>query len=746
MVHLKNLSSSECFDGVRPWRFTDFGLVPPQAMRDKAYRDAWINRPETSYNVYTLYEGVQKNLRLRGSRSGEDDNPPLLMHGLAIDYDTTMNVEQVIKALPLMGEILPTWFEQTLSGNGRLVWLFSEPLKLPSRSFALKLIERFDQLIPFRKLAGIDEGSLKAPERYFTNGARWTLISRRKVPAALVRGFVLKVAEKFDWQQREFGKATNLSDIEEECRKRYPRFNEWSGAFELGAQGPSFWIDGSTSPKSAIVRETGMHTFSAHASKAFYSWAEIVGAEFVENNESLRLGRAVEGIWFDGKSYIIKDGTGHFAFHSKDNIRTILEVSRGLKGMRKRDGSPSEVDRAFNHILQYNMVDGAGPAAFYPKGVFKYGGKRLLNTHQVEVVHPAPDPAQWGPFGKFPFLSHFFDTFFLPVEPQKDRFLAWFQYHYKACLARTPVSGHGVFIAGPVGCGKTFLNRGILGTSLGGFAEANSYLTQSDGFNSELFDYSLWVIDDGSVTSSEKVHLLFSENVKRTIANRDHRCNEKFRKAYTAPWQGRLVATLNLDPESLRMVPNADLSILEKLMLFRAAERVVKFLSQPEMEALLQRELPHFLRWLVDWAPPSHCFEGADVRFGIAAYHEESLLRAANLSGGKSVFNEILSRWLGQYFEQVAPHANTWEGTVTDLRMAMVSDSVYAELIRPYRPDSLPRMLVTAMNKGILKIDVRDDERTQQRFFIIHRDDRFKKAATAPAPPPQAENSKFEKP
>src|SRR6185369_16714379 len=286
MVFLRNLNSSECFDGVLPWRFAGLSAVPPQALKDKAYRDAWINTPDTSYHVYTLYEGTQSNLRLRGSRGGEDDNPPLVMHGLAIDYDTAMTVEQVVKALPLMGECPPTWFEQTLSGNGRLIWLFSAPLKLPSRTFLLRLLEKIDGIIPFRKLPGIDEAALKAPERYFTNGARWTMISRRKVSEAALRGFVMKVAEKFQWNSREFGRAVNLADIAVECKKLFPRFSEWTGDFVVGAPGPSFWVDGSTSPKSAIVRETGMHTFAAHAHKAFYSWAELVGAEFVENNEN----------------------------------------------------------------------------------------------------------------------------------------------------------------------------------------------------------------------------------------------------------------------------------------------------------------------------------------------------------------------------------------------------------------------------------------------------------------------------
>lgn len=746
MVHLTNLSSVECFSGINPWRFIELGRVPANAFRDKAARDQWINRPDTAFNVYTLYEGVQSNLRLRAGTPGVDDsNPPLLMSGVAVDYDAVMTPESLLKSLPAMGDRLPNWFEQTLSGNGRLVWLFAQPLRLPNRKFLVKLLAELQDLIPFRKLVGLDEGALKTPERYFTNGCRWTLISRKKLAEPLVRGFVLKVSEKFDWQQKEFGKATNLGDIADECKKIFPRFADWPGEFVLGATGPSFWIDNSTSPKSAIIRETGIQTFSAHATKAFYPWSEIVGIKFVEDSESTRLGKAVEGCYHDGRNFIIKDADGNYAFHSKDNFRMVLQGTRGLKAGVRRDGSQNEVDRAITHVLHSNVVSGASSCAFYPHGVFTFNGARILNTHQRNVMQPAAELTTWGPEGKFPWLSSFLDSFFDPTFPQKERFLAWFRYHYLACYERKPVSGHGCFIAGPVGAGKTFLSRAVLGGALGGCAEANSYLTGSDGFNSELFDYALWAIDDGSVGSSQRLHQLFTENVKRSVANREHRVNEKFRKAVMTPWQGRIIVTLNWDPRSLALIPDTDASILEKIFILRAGERKVEFLAQAGMEKLLARELPWFIKWLVEWQPPAHCYEGAEVRFGLVAYHEPSILRAANLSSGKTVFIEILTRWLKEYFTESKPSATFWEGTATDLRMAMTLNPVYAELLRGYRPEEIPKMLVNAMSREVLKMEITDDDNTTRRFKI-YRNGQFAQATSEQASVPQAVNSNFQKP
>lgn len=745
MVHLKNLSSSEVYPCVNPWRFIELGRVPANCFRDKAARDAWINRPETAFNVYTLFEGTQSNLRLRGGTGG-DENPPHTMYGLAVDYDAAMTVDNIIKSLPLLADCPPNWFEQTLSGNGRLVWVFSEPIRLPNRKFALKLIAELHNLLPFRKIAGLDEQALKAPERYFTNGCRWTLLHRPKVPAAKLRGFLLKVSEKFDWQQKEFGKAANYEEIAEECKRRFPDFTGWPGEFVLGATGPSFWIDGSTSPKSAIVRETGMQTFAAHATKAFYPWAEIVGARFVEDSENNRLGKAVEGCYWDGRQFIMKDAHGNFALHTKDNFRMVLQGKRGLKGGVKRDGTQSEVDMAITYVLDSCAVAGAASCAFYPHGVFNFNGSRILNLHQREVLQPAPEPTVWGAEGKFPWLSAFLDPFFDPAQPQLDHFLAWAQHLYRACYTRKPISGHGLFLAGPVGCGKTFLSRAVLGTLFNGCQEANSYLIGSDNHNSELFDVALWVVDDGSVSSSSRVHQVWTENVKRTIANPTHRVNEKFRKAMLTPWQGRLIVTLNRDAVSLGLIPNLDASIFEKLKILGAGEKKTEFMGQYQTEEMLARELPWFARWLLDWTTPAHCFEGAESRFGLVPYAEPSIVRAANLSSGKTVFIEILTRWLKDYFTEVKPSAEFWEGTATDLRMAMTTDAVYTELLRGYKPEEFPKALVNAMSREVLKIEIADDTMTARRFRI-YRDGVLPPVVKAqPIEVPQAVNSTFQKP
>ncbi len=735
MLHLRNLRSSEVFDGVAPWDFSDLSAVPLSCFGDKAIRDTWVNNPELQYNVYTLYEGVQSNLRLRGDKPGVEGNPPCKVSGFALDYDVPMTLSEVKEKLTRFGGRAPTWFEQTLSGHVRLVWMFERPILLPSRRFALLLIQKINEFIPVDRIPGLDKSSLEAPERYFTNGARWTQISSKPLSAALVQGWVISASEKFDWNTKELGKAISLEAVKVECARRYPRFSEWIGDFELGSAGPSFWVEGSTSPKSAIVRETGIHTFANHADKAFYSWAEIVGAEFVDTTENTALGNAVDGIFYDGRQFIWKSPEGKFVFDSRQTLELVLRVRRGISDRRPKGGH-SQLEQAITHIVENQRVDGAASCAFYPHGVFSFQGRRVLNTHQIEALRPAEEPAVWGPDGNLPFLSRFIDTFFDPVQPQKDLFCCWLKCFYESCYRRTPRSGHGLFICGPVNAGKTFMNTGIVAGLVGGHALANDYLTGADNFNSEMFDSAFWSMDDGTPLTNQGLHQLFSENIKKFVANRHHRVNEKYRKAVPVPWQGRIGVTCNDDAISIRNIPNLDLSIREKLLIFRAGPRQVQFFEQAEMEAILARELPYLARWLLDWEPPSHCYEGADVRFGCRSYCEESLARASNRSSDISVFSEMLTSWLDGYWTANREEV-VWEGTSTQLRLAMSAEAGYAEMLRQYKPEAMPRMLALIQQRKIFEIEIVDGD--TERTYRIYRPENSK-----PKPPeeiPQAANS-----
>lgn len=735
--HLERLSTTELVEGPWPWEWPEekLSLVPEKAFKDKAIRDRWINHPDTKYHVYSPFIGVNPRLRVNAG-AGDEGNPPHEQWCIPIDCDVTMSLDEAKKYVSYMGEKRPKYFEQTLSGHGRFVWMLERPIKFPSAHFCKGIQEEWEKILPLNLLPGVDRGALTTVSRYYTNGARWTQLSDYVLPEKEVIGFVMKFSERYNWARKELGKAASFDKIREECLKRYPRFSEWDGEFTNGAQGPSFWIEGSTSPKSAIVRETGMHTFAAHASKAFYSWPELVGAEFVEKAENTKMGEAVKEIYYDGQKYFYKDLAGRWQDAVQDHIRRYLHVSHGLS-TKSKDGGPNEVDRALNFIAMNNRVNSAQSCAFYPKGIINYQGDVILNLHSRDVIKPSAEKSEWGPNGKFPVLSAFLDSAFTTSE-QLPYFLARWQRVFRGCLNRKPEQGQGIILCGPAGKGKTFLLRAVIGYSLGGFAEAGSYFSGSDGFNSELFQVAMWVVDDGTSLSSDFVHRVFSEKIKQSLANPEHRVNEKFRKAGMAPWEHLIGISCNDDPDSLRSIPNVDMNSRDKLLIFRMNPNS-PFVFQPKsiMSEIVEREMPYLLNWLLDYVPPKEITAGAESRWGIKSYCEPSLLRAANQSTPVNGFFELLMKWLREDYFDANPAAKNWSGTSTDLRIAMSKDVAFAELLRGYRQEQFGRFLAQIQAKEMMKITIDDSD--SERIWVIERDDRFNRRTPKPSGGPSFE-------
>ena len=729
MFYLKNLSSHEIFRA-DPWTFTKLDAVPAECRgkAGKKLREEWMTNPKTDFHAYSFFEGLNPNLRIKKGK--DEGNPPIFMHGLPVDYDTPF-IEAEFKAGLARIEnpaFHPNWLEISLSGNFRPVWKFPQPLPMPSFEFAVGWLKHIENVIPLRSWAGLDEGALKAPERYFTNGCQWRKLNPTPFPWAILMGEYIKFSNKFDFRGTEFGMIIPLDLVAEKLREKYPKFSSWPGDFTLGAQGPTFWVDESISPKSAIVRETGMQTFSAHAGKAFFSWPELLGMEFCQNFEREKMAKACDGIYFDEKSYFSKNNAGIWCMDTQTNISILLKTSRGISDARRKGENSTDLEKALNYIQRSNRVKTAASFPFYPEGFTNILGEQVLNLHTRKAMAPAPTP------GPMPFLTEFLRTFFNSPE-QIDYFLSWLSRYYKACYYRIPVSGQALFIAGGMNVGKTFLLRCVIAKLVGGFAEANAFLTQSDNFNAELFDYSFWCIDDGSIAGSYQAHKIYSEMVKRIVANPTFRCNGKFLKANTIAALIRLAVSLNTDSGSGQMIPDQDLSMKEKIMLFRANDVAqVKFLPMEDMEKMLAAELPYLARFLLDYQIPEHCIS-PDPRFGVVSYQEKSLVNIANQTSVSGAFGEIVEEWMRSYFMQQEPQADKWEGTSLQLYKAILFDGTLMEAMKQFNVQTTGRLIVNLAAKKVFDIRINGDE-DRRIITIIRNETRFPKP-TDDGPPSQ---------
>jgi hypothetical protein len=694
---------------VCPWTFA--GNIPAEVRGkdNKKKRSEWIESAATQHNVYSGWEGFSPNLRISSNKGG---NAPFKLLALVGDYDAPSTPDEILRGCERLGDYIPNYYEHTLSGYGRFVWLLEQPITVPSREFAVALLKFLKKrLKPELLSVGLDEPAWNAPERYYTNACSWKELSADRLPKSLMDGWVMQVAEDFSFKKTGGSIAIPLEIAVEELKKRYPSF-DWPGDFALGSQGPSFWIEGSASPKSALVKAEGLYTFSAHAVKPWWSWKDLLGAQFVEAYETKSLGEAVEGIFYDGKAYWRQNGPGKWCPFNKEDTAMHLHITRGLSNSRPRGGS-SDVDRALEHIRHWAGVIGAAPFVFRPPGIMHLtGDQRVLNTFTRHVVTPAPGPVTWGSGGPMPFLSEYIGGFFDPVE-QLDYFLAWLQRFYASAHELKIESGQNIFIAGQPGIGKTLLSTQVIAKLVGGHAAAENYLMGKTDFNSQLFETALWTVDDTSANDDLQAHKKFSTIVKRMAANTTFEYHAKFQVPCQVRWQGRVVVTCNTDEESIRIIPDLDVSILDKIMIFRAADRKLTFPPSRELEATIEKELPYLARYLLDWQAPAHT-RGSN-RFGVASYHEESLVKVAKHSSRSNSFLEILEDWKKDYF---AEHKEDWQGTAYQLLVALHKDAAKAAAIRSLDAARVNQQLSALKNKGY---DIHIVDSGNMRYWRIPR-------------------------
>lgn len=158
-------------------------------------------------------------------------------------------------------------------------------------------------------------------------------------------------------------------------------------------------------------------------------------------------------------------------------------------------------------------------------------------------------------------------------------------------------------------------------------------------------------------------------------------------------------------------------------MLWKAAKREWKFLEEQEQTMLLNRELPAFARYLLDYKIPPHCLH-VDPRFGIRHYHEPSLVASANLTTG--AFTDIIDAWMKEYFTVRNPQEDAWEGTAVELRSSIAVDPNMIELLKPFTIERIKRAMAGLSNNSLFKIEVVPVGEVRIKYRI-HRETHYPK-------------------
>ena len=616
----------------------------------------WCADANTDHVFYNTVEGDNPSERISA------DNPPNALWGVVGDSDASVDwsvVDKIIKAQ--CKDCMPTWRSRTESGYIRLVWEF--PRRVPiSPHMVQAFMKRISVALRIKRvLAGFDTASLKA-NQYFELGEDWTKIGD-SVPEAVVQTALLKAA--MDKPPQSTDTTVPIDVVADGLRKKYPDFtNRWMGDFAVGERGPLFWIDDGIDRDGCQVFDEGIVCYSDRAGKGFMSWSDLLGKKFLEDYTTTKMGGLLDEYWFNGKHFF-KLLHGRAVTIPQDQL--YLELKRAGFRMKPKEGQIiSEIEAARLAISNDNRVDEIAPIIWSKERVVYINSHRILNCENIHPVEAADD----GDPSKWPFIYAWMNQLLVNGDhPNINYIHAYNKRFYESMLTRVGAQGQVLVVVGPTGRGKTLLARKIIGTLVGGWANASQYIAGKTTFNKDLARVPCWCVDDTRSAASFQDQRTATEVIKQVIANPDISYMPKYGDDISVPWTGRVIMTLNMDANSLSVIPSLDSSNRDKIIALRISDNSnKKFPPNETTERIIDQELPHYARWLREWDVPKEIL--GHSRYGVYSYIDPTIASAAYDNSSRSYISELVE-FFCKKSREFSPEKTKWRGTLTEFHVLL---------------------------------------------------------------------------
>tara|TARA_Y100000114_G_scaffold130512_1_gene128350 strand:- start:13873 stop:15987 length:2115 start_codon:yes stop_codon:yes gene_type:complete len=621
----------------------------PEFPSKSAFRE-WENSKDAETCCYNLVEGeIPTDIISK-------HNSPKWVHGVVADFDVRMDDRQFKKFMTRVidADYQPNWICRSFSGGAHLIYQFEKKIPYTMTAHFNRFMTALRQELAVESFGPeFDKKAWSNTACYFSPGTDWVNLNKEPLGENMLYSLLYSTSKITDFSGHAVEIPMDL--VAEEMEKQYP--GELTN-MKVGDRCRFFWDEGGgVNTSGCVVRPEGMTVFTDSAPKPFYSWEEILGRDFVRKFEEDKIGGCIAPYFFDGKEYMFVN-EGKFEVLSKESLRLALECRHGLASRPPKKGGPSEMHKAIYTIESSKRVAGFLPFVFLKDRLVDFRGKTYFNTSTITPIQPSEEGQGWG--DGFPTIAKWMEHMF--GEEQLRYELAWLGYAYRNALKGEPEKGHAHFLCGPPNCGKTLYNTTVLGGLFGGHMKATEYFMSVTPFNDYLFEEGFWTIDDSEPASDKKQLDKFTSMVKEFVANDEFQIATKFKKSGRVFWRGRLGVTLNDDPESIRLIPDLGMSIMDKIMVFRC-EAGYKFTR--ETKSLVESELPMFARWLADAETPHDL---VDVRFGVKSYINSDIKDMHRQSGELETFIAIFDWARNSLADTDIPGRDgVWQGTAGEL-------------------------------------------------------------------------------
>lgn len=365
-----------------------------------------------------------------------------------------------------------------------------------------------------------------------------------------------------------------------------------------------------------------------------------------------------DDIYYDGKTFFMRGDDGIWRYEMVAMLTSVLKC-RNISDRAPKGAAMSPMDRAKKTICKERRVDGAGPSLYNPNELWFEGGKKYLNTAKnVQITKAAEVAGEWGV--GFPRYAAILDNVFTHPD-YRDTFLFWFKRFYESAEQGKLCMGQAMILVGPVHCYKTFLIERLLAPAMGGYADLSSVVSgEGNGFNADLFQSPLAIIDDSRAAESESALQRYASYVKKLVAHGKHKYHEKYLTPIMVEWRGRVVIAANDDPVSIKAVPALDMSNEDKII----ALALQTFEDGPVVEQLkdVETELPALLAWIKAWEVPPKYIDAAN-RYIVRGVIAQEVRDKIDAGGKHAELRDLINAW----WKRVDTKINSWEGTVVEL-------------------------------------------------------------------------------
>lgn len=667
---------------------------------DKTKYRAWCLDPATKHAFISFVEGV-----LPGSRVSST-NPARMVHGLVAEYDAKSSAEDVEKALAKCSEgRKPAAWCHSFSGNVRLFYPFADPVPADNQLLVDKFLKLLCAELKLNKLLpSFEPAETLNLNQYYELGKAWHEVPTGGLLAASwLQGLRVKAWEGVAGSKlNPDGVSIPFEVVSAEVEKRWPQAKT-AGFVEPGSRCSRFWDPTADNPTACIVRENGITCFTGD--KAFVSWADLLGVDWVRKQSQEKIGGATEGIYYNmaTRSYTkFKEGVG-WCYYPGHDIADDLTIA-GLDA-KAPPGGVSEVKRALSYIRNEQQIHAQLPFIYNDNMIVEAKGKRYLNIARVKALPPAEwspqhdgDRPEWG--DGFPFTAQYLEWMFKGQggdergPEQLEWVLHWMRHAYKGALEGNLERGLGLYLVGPSDAGKSVFCQLFMGRLMGGHEDCESMISGRDGFTGEKFAVGLWTVDDAVQDATHEGRQKVSQFIKKVIANKGIVDRGMYREGITRTWNGRVTVTMNDTETDLRMLPSASISMLDKVGILKAFETkrhiFEKFGGWADDEQLDQ-ELPWLARWLLDGLEVDPAIWDRS-RFGIKPFHHPKLVQKAHQTDKSGEFRELLQT----YFRMLRvdqPGLETWEGSATELMLELKASPGVEAAAKDYNRTWIGRLL-----------------------------------------------------